>query len=95
MDIPDWQTPETKRLLEDILSLKNMREAELFFRDLCTETELQELSKRWQAARMLHQETPYSKIVEETGLSTATVARISRWLSGDQGGYRLLLKRRP
>ena len=35
----------------------------------------------------------YTKIIKETGLSSTTVARISKWLNGKNGGYKLMLKK--
>ena len=76
-----------------ILTLENTDEAKSFFRDLLTEEELNEVSKRWQAAQMLDQGISYVKIEEKTGLSSTTVARVSKWLKKGMSGYRLVLDR--
>ena len=73
-------TKNTEQLYKAILSLKNMKESKDFFRDLFTEQETIELGNRWRAARMLNQNIPYSQIIDETGLSSTTVARTSKWL---------------
>lgn len=91
--MPTWNTPKTRDLLNTILRLKSLDEARRFFRDLLTEEELLEFSRRWQAAQMLNQKVPYTQIVKVTGLSSTTVARVQRWLTGKLGGYRLMLKR--
>lgn len=88
-----WESEHTDALFKAILSLKNAREAKKFFRDLLTEPEIKEFSKRWQAARMLNNKVPYSVIEVETRLSSATIARISNWLQNGMGGYRLILNR--
>lgn len=75
------------------MALKNTAEAKRFFRDLLTEQEIIEFGKRWQAAQMLSQKIPYSKIEKETGLSSTTIARISKWLNRGMGGYKLMIKR--
>ncbi len=62
-------------------------------RDLLTEQEIIEFGKRWQAAQMLAKKVPYSKIVGKTGLSSTTVARVSKWLNKGMDGYKLMLKR--
>ena len=85
----------TEDLYQAILSLKDLEEAQAFFRDLLTEEEIQECSKRWLVARMLDQKVPYTVIQEKTGLSSTTVARISRWLKNSKDGYRLALDRNP
>ena len=89
----NWKNVDTKTLLADIVTLENPAEAEKFFRDLLTPAELVELGKRWKAAQLLDQQTPYTDIIEMTGLSSTTVARISKWLKQGMGGYRLLLDR--
>lgn len=80
-------------LIEAVLSLKNSAEAKCFLRDLLTENELMEFGNRWQAAQMLDAKVTYEQIEKETGLSARTVARISKWLQGGKGGYRLVLDR--
>ena len=81
---------QLNNLYNAILSLENIDEAKRFFRDLLTEKELQEFSKRLQAAKMLSENSTYTQIEEITGLSSTTIARISKWLNGRQGGYKLM-----
>lgn len=88
-----WFNSNSEALFQSILSLKGMNEAKRFFRDLLSEQEIIEFSRRWQAARMLNQNIQYTKIQKATGLSSATVARISKWLNKGMGGYRLVLDR--
>lgn len=83
----------SESLYAAILSLNTLDEAKRFFRDLLTGEEIEEFSKRWQVAQMLDQGISYVAIQEETGLSSTTVARISRWLQQGKGGYRLVLDR--
>lgn len=88
-----WNNKTTEDLLKAILSLKNINEAKRFFRDLLTEQEIIEFGKRWQAAKMLNKKIPYSEVEKETGLSSTTIARVSKWLNKGMGGYRLILQR--
>ncbi len=90
---PNWNLKENKQLVDAILYLKNEDEAKRFLRDLLTSQEIEEFSKRLEAARMLSANTQYTTITEKTGLSSTTVARISKWLNGKFGGYRLVLDR--
>jgi len=76
-----------------MMSLKDIKEAKSFFRDLLTEDEIMEFGRRWRAAQMLDEGIPYSAIVKSTGLSSTTVARISKWLKKGKGGYRLMIDR--
>lgn len=88
----------TRRDIDDlynaILSLEDLGEAKSFFRDLLTEVEIKEFAERWKVARLISAGTPYTSIIDATGLSSTTVARVARWLKKGTGGYRLLLKRR-
>lgn len=86
-------TKNKQNLYNAILRLKNLDEASRFFRDLLTEEEIIEFSKRWQTAQMLSDKLPYSKIEKKTGLSSTTIARISKWLARGRGGYKLMIKR--
>ncbi len=84
---------KTEDLIGAFLALETAREARLFLRDLLTEKELLELGNRWQAVRMLSGKIAYTEIIEKTGLSSTTIARISKWLQGGMGGYRLMLEK--
>lgn len=88
-----WDNRKTKDLVKTILALRSEREAKMFFRDLMTEKEIFEFGNRWKAAQMLSERIVYKKIQEETGLSTRTIARISKWLVQGKGGYRIMINR--
>jgi TrpR-related protein YerC/YecD len=89
----DWDIKENKQLVEAFLSLKNQGEMERFLRDLMTEGEIREFASRLEAARLLSRDMQYKGIIEKTGLSSTTIARIAKWLKGPEGGYRLTLAR--
>lgn len=76
-----------------IVHLQSVEESRKFFRDLLTETEINELAERWRTARMLAQGIPYSQIEKETGLSSRTIARVHKWLKKGTGGYLMMLRR--
>jgi TrpR-related protein YerC/YecD len=91
---PTWQTRETRDLLRAIVSLRTVDEAERFFRDLCTLSELEAMTHRWQAAQLVDSGLPYHEVSRRTGASTTTVTRVAHWLHHGEGGYRLMLDRR-
>ncbi len=95
MAIPDndWQTAATDQLLASIVRLETVDEAAAFMRDLCTRKELEEMSHRWEAVKLLDQGIPYREISDRTGLSTATITRINQWLQHGTGGYRSMLSK--
>ena len=84
---------DTESLLSAILLLKNLDEAKNFFRDLLTEAEIVEFSKRWQVAQLLNDGVSYTQIEKSTGLSSTTIARVSKYLKGENKGYRSVLER--
>ena len=87
----DWRTPDAQALFEAIGSLMGLEETERFFRDLCTITELRDLSQRWAVARLLDEGLHYAEVSKRTGASTATITRIASWLNHGEGGYRAVL----
>lgn len=89
----DWKTKRNKQFIDAILVLKNTNEAQCFLRDLMTEGEILEFANRLEAASLLSKDVQYNAIIESTGLSSTTIARISKWLKGSLGGYRLILNR--
>lgn len=88
-----WNNKKTDELLKAILSLKSLEEGKKFLRDLMTEQEIIEFGNRLRTARMLDKGISYTKIEKETGLSSTTVARVSKWLTNGMGGYKLVLNR--
>ncbi len=83
---------DSDSLFQAILSLKNKKECENFFRDLCTLSELKSMTERWQIVKHLDEGLSYRKIAERTGASTATVTRVAFWIENGKGGYELALK---
>ena len=89
----DWNLDENKQLVKAILFLETPDEAKRFLRDLMTEKEIKEFSKRLKSAEMLMEKIPYSIIEKETGLSSTTIARVSKWLNGKGKGYQTIINR--
>lgn len=88
-----WDSQRTDILCQAILLLKDANELKLFLRDLLTEAELIEFANRFYSARMLASGVHYNAIVEDTGLSSRTIARVQHWRKQGMGGYRLVLSR--
>ena len=80
-------------LKKAILSLKNEEECDAFLEDLLTKKELSDMAQRILVAKRLSEQVVYSKIVEETGASTATISRVNRCYHYGTGGYAITLKR--
>ncbi len=84
---------DAKALYTAFSSLRTDEEYKRFLRDLLTESEIKEFINRWKVVRMLHNKIPYEDIEKETGMSSTTIARISKWLNKGMGGYKLMLTR--
>ena len=80
-------------LFEAILCLETKEECYNFFEDLCTVLELKSISQRFQVAKLLNEKHVYSKIVDTTGASTATISRVKRSLDYGSDGYRIVFER--
>ncbi|OGI20021.1 MAG: hypothetical protein A3J06_00425 [Candidatus Moranbacteria bacterium RIFCSPLOWO2_02_FULL_48_19] len=89
----NWKTPQKKQLVDAVLALQTRQEAQRFLRDLMTETEIIEFANRLEAASLLTQNVSYSRIQKKTGLSATTIARVSKWLGGTEGGYKTIFSR--
>lgn len=91
----DKKAAKQVSVYEALLSLKTEEEAKLFFRDLCTPSEIRDLEERWLVAQLLDQgKLSYRQIQEKTGTSVTTVGRVARFLKDEPyKGYRLILDR--
>ncbi len=83
----------TDRLFQAILSLKTIDECYMFFEDVCTIQEVQEIAQRYWVACLLNEGKIYSEIVKETGASTATISRVNKCLIYGSNGYKVALER--
>lgn len=91
----DWRSKDVDAVMEAILRLESLEEAQRFFRDLCTLSELEAMAQRWSVVRLLERGLPYQEVSRRTGASTTTVTRVAHWLKRGEGGYRLALDRLP
>lgn len=83
----------TDRLFAAILQLRTEEECYRFFEDLCTVGEMHALAQRLQVAELLRAGATYEDISARTGMSSATISRIKRFLQFGADGYRLVLER--
>ena len=76
------------RLFKTILNLETIEDCYLYFEDICTIKELQDMAQRFDAAILLDEGVNYQKISADVGVSTATIGRVSKCLKYGSGGYR-------
>ena len=80
-------------LYRAVLMLKTEEECERLFDDLCTGPALKAIAQRLEVAKLLKEQNVYSKIVEKTGASTATISRVDRSLQYGANGYDIVFER--
>ena len=88
-----YQDKGCQMLIRAFLSLKNEEECIAFLEDLMTQREIADIAQRLLVAKLLSEQVVYNKIVEDTGASTATIARINRACNYGAGGYKTVLER--
>lgn len=87
------KSDELDSLFEGILKLKDLEECYRFFEDVCTINEINDMSQRFQVAKMLSERKTYIEIADKTGASTATISRVNRCLNYGSNGYKIILDR--
>ena len=53
--------------------------------DLCTRKEVEQMAQRLRAARLLMEGKTYTQVMEQTGISSATLSRVSRCVQYGEG----------
>lgn len=89
----NFRSESVDRLFHAILLLESEEECYRFFDDLCTIKEIQDMAQRLATAEMIDKGVSYQKISDQTGVSTATISRVSRCLNYGAGGYQEILKK--
>ena len=90
---PKIKETKAENLFKAILTLETVEECYSFFEDVCTVKEILDLSQRLKTAKMLCAGANYQEISHATGMSTATISRVSKCLEYGDGGYRLVIDR--
>lgn len=87
------RTKAVKEMFDAILTLEEEEECYKFFEDVCTVNEVLSLAQRFEVAKMLTQGHTYIEVAEQTGASTATIARVNRSLNYGGEGYEMVFAR--
>lgn len=87
----DANQNDIQNLFEVLAKLKTPEEFAMFFDDLCTYKEIEQMAQRVKCAKLLLKGETYAQIVEKTDVSSATLCRISRCIQHGSGGYNTLL----
>lgn len=81
-----------EELYKAILSIKTLEDADNFFTDLCTYQEIEQMSQRVRAAKLLIEGNTYQQVIEKTDISSATLSRVSKCIQHGAGGYTKIIK---
>ena len=77
-------------LYSAILKLKTIEDVEEFFSDLCTIKELDSMTQRVIAGKLLLSGETYEKIISKTDISSATLSRVNRCVKYGKGYKKFL-----
>ena len=86
-------TKDVDELFDAIISLSSREECYSFFEDALTVKEILDIAQRLKAAKMLRGGASYSEVCRVTGMSTATISRVSKALERGAGGYAMVIDR--
>ena len=82
-----------KALYSQLIKIETEEECASFLGDLCTIKELESMAQRLQAAKMLLDGKTYQEIINQTDISSATLARVSKCVRYGDGGYESIIKK--
>jgi TrpR-related protein YerC/YecD len=86
-------TSDIAELAKAINRLRTVEETASFLLDLLTPGEVGNLVGRWRAVQMLSSKQNYLDIQKQTGLSTATIAKMSNAMKYGTGTFAKIIDR--
>lgn len=86
--MPSFHSKALDDLIGVIARMEDPQDLRLFFDDLCTIKELQDMAQRFQTARLLDAGKNYQEVSSLIGTSATTISRVSKCLNYGDGGYR-------
>ena len=88
----DYKASEIEKLYELMPLIQSKEDCKALFEDLCTYKEIESMAQRLHAAKMLLEGSTYEQIIESTGISSATLSRVSRCVKFGAGYKKFLQK---
>lgn len=79
-------------LYETLSKVKSKQQFKDLFDDLCTYKEIEAMAQRIQSAKLLIEGETYEKIIETTGISSATLSRVNKCVKYGKG-YKSVLNK--
>ena len=88
----NFSVDEAKSLIKAFVTIDNEKDCKLFLGDLLTPQEVEDLSRRLEAARLLNEGVAFDEVCKRMKMSSLTLTRIYRgWKKGS--GYKLIFKK--
>lgn len=74
-------------LYRALLNCKTEEDCAALLGDLCTYQEIEQMAQRAASAKLILEGKTYAEITEQTGISSATLSRVSKEVQHGRGGY--------
>lgn len=87
-----YHNDDLSELFKAILSLETEEECYDFFEDLCTIKEIEQMTQRYAAAKLLNEGKTYEEVIETTEISSATLSRVSKCIKYGKGYKHIIEK---
>ena len=75
-------------LYKAITDIESVEECKALFDDLCTYKEVEHMAQRLRAAKLLLEGMTYNEVISQTGISSATLSRVSKCVNHGSDGYK-------
>ena len=89
----NWKNESTDKLCLYLSHLETKEDAYAFLEDVCTINEILDMSQRLWVAELLCEGENYASVGQKTGVSSATISRVSKCLAYGTGGYKKMIER--
>ena len=93
LKMEDLHNKDVDALFDAIMSLETREECYAFFEDALTVKEILDIAQRLKAAKMLKKGKSYNEVCRDTGMSSATICRVSKCVNYGEGGYKTAIDR--
>ena len=77
-------------LYEVFLKLETIEDCKVLFEDLCTFKELEQMTQRINAAKLLLNGETYENVIKKTNISSAKLSRVSKCVKYGEGYKKFL-----
>ena len=75
-------------LYKAITDIESVEECKALFDDLRTYKEVEQMAQRLRAAKLLLEGMTYNEVISQTGISSATLSRVSKCVNHGSDGYK-------